>query len=158
MMDRENSLTNIIYDILIAETPDNAPGTQSELIEQLKLKKINVNQSSISRALKKLGAIKARDSLGRTIYKIPEQQQLQNSQNITKQIYDLVTNISYNETTIVIKTRPGSASLVSYHLDELCNDFILGTIAGDDTIFVSPYSVDEIRECVAKVKATLMSL
>ena len=36
----------------------------------------------------------------------------------------------------VIKTRPGYASSIAYNIDNSDNPYILGTIAGDDTIFI----------------------
>ena len=44
----------------------------------------------------------------------------------------------------VIKTRPGYASAIAYNIDNANIDSILGTIAGDDTIFmVVKEGVDE---------------
>jgi transcriptional regulator of arginine metabolism len=54
---------------------------------------------------------------------------------------------------IVINTTPGSASLVARQLDQTRPEGILGTIAGDDTIFVAPVSSRKIEQTVEAISA-----
>ena len=53
---------------------------------------------------------------------------------------------------IVIHTSPGSASLVARHLDINRPGGILGTIAGDDTIFVAPGKDISIKQTIAAIR------
>lgn len=112
--------------------------TQEELAEKLRRLDFEVTQSTISRDLRKLGAVKAIDTEGQTVYRLPEEFEPPVSGTITDLVLEIVTNGSM----IVIHTAVGSASLVARHLDRLEKDLVLGTIAGDDTIFVAPANTD----------------
>ena len=114
--------------------------TQEELRDMLEAKGHNVNQSTISRDLRKIGAIKGTDNKGRTVYRLSEISQ--ESSFVAQSVGDLILNITHNDSMIVIQTSPGSASLVARHLDMNKPADILGTIAGDDTIFVAAKDTD----------------
>lgn len=128
--------------------------TQEELREQLESLDFEVTQSTISRDLKRLGAIKMTDALGRTIYRLvpPE---MAPAAPFVESLADLVTGIQHNGAMIVMSTTPGSASLIARHIDQLKSKEVLGTIAGDDTIFVAPASVARINETVKFIQQSL---
>lgn len=125
--------------------------TQDELREELLHMKFDVTQSTISRDLRRLGAVKAIDQDGRTVYRLPEEV---TAPVTTSSLRDLVTEIAHNGSIVVIHTTPGSASLVARHLDHYKPGDLLGTIAGDDTIFVAPAS---LRDLKATIRAIEMS-
>ena len=124
--------------------------TQEEIRDMLEEKGHDVNQSTISRDLRKLGAIKATDNKGRTVYRLSENSG--ESSFVSQSIADLVINIDHNDSLIVIQTAPGSASLVARHLDMNRPADILGTIAGDDTIFVAPSKDHSIKQTITAIK------
>jgi transcriptional regulator of arginine metabolism len=124
--------------------------TQEEIRDMLEEKGHDVNQSTISRDLRKLGAIKATDNKGRTIYRLSENSG--ESSFVSQSIADLVINIDHNDSMIVIQTAPGSASLVARHLDMNRPADILGTIAGDDTIFVAPSKDHSMKQTISAIK------
>ncbi|MBI2620153.1 MAG: arginine repressor, partial [Ignavibacteriales bacterium] len=64
--------------------------------------------------------------------------------------------IESNEEMIVVKTLPGRAPGVAAIIDNLRHPLILGTIAGDNTIFVTPVSVKKTAE-VVKIIRSLMT-
>jgi transcriptional regulator of arginine metabolism len=108
---------------------------QEELKRELKLRGHQVNQSTISRHLKKLGAIKILNiKSSSTQYKLPEEEA---PPHINTTLHDLILKIEHNDSLIVIHTVPGAASLIARSLDHFGTEKILGTIAGDDTIFVA---------------------
>jgi transcriptional regulator of arginine metabolism len=124
--------------------------TQEELVHELKRKNFEVTQSTISRDLRKLGVIRAVDSSGRTVYKLSTEPA---PLPVTQQgIKNLITGINHNGSLIVIHTSPGSASLVARQLDILKRDGLLGTLAGDDTVFVAPASVLKIDQLLKSIK------
>lgn len=125
--------------------------TQEELVQELRAQQFEVTQSTISRDLSRLGAVKARDASGRIVYRLPEDQPT--SAPIPTDLKGLVTNVEHNGSLIVILTTPGSASLVAHQLDKTKPEGILGTIAGDDTIFVAPRSTKMIGETIAAILA-----
>ncbi len=110
--------------------------TQDEIREALEAQGHEVTQSTVSRDLRKLEAIKAIDSKGRTIYRLPSDAGAVITPNGS--LMDMILSIVHNDTMIVMHTTPGSASLVARHLDHVKPGGILGTIAGDDTIFIAP--------------------
>ena len=59
--------------------------------------------------------------------------------NTSSPLKNLVLDVDYNDMLIVIKTSPGAAQLIARLLDSIGkSEGILGTIAGDDTIFITP--------------------
>lgn len=125
--------------------------TQEDLRDMLEAKGHDVNQSTISRDLKKIGAIKGVDHKGRTTYRLSD---IAPENFVAQSLADLILSINHNDSMIVIQTTPGSASLVARQLDMNRPADILGTIAGDDTIFVAPsrdftikQTINAIRDC-----------
>jgi transcriptional regulator of arginine metabolism len=117
--------------------------TQETLRKKLQAKGYDIHQSKISRLLRKLDVVKSKNSEGDMVYGLAHDFA---PPVVNATIRDLIVQIIANENTIVIKTSPGSASLIARMLDhKKCN--ILGTIAGDDTIFVAPLSVKDIKQC-----------
>lgn len=124
--------------------------TQEELRDMLESKGHDVNQSTISRDLRKIGAIKGTDNKGRTVYRLSEMSG--ETTFVNQSIGDLILNITHNDSMIVIQTSPGSASLVARHLDMNKPANILGTIAGDDTIFVAPSKDHSIKQTISAIR------
>lgn len=130
---------------------EGAAGTQVELCEALRQRNFDVTQSTVSRDLRRIGAIKTTNAEGEIIYRMPGDQVPQPL--ISPDLGDLVTEIQANENMIVLHTTPGSASLVARHLDHHRTRLgILGTLAGDDAIFIVPVSVKKITEVIQKIK------
>ncbi len=128
--------------------------TQEELAIELYKRRFDVTQSTISRDLRKIGAVKAIDQSGRTVYRLPTEG---NSPESTAASYStglrgLMLDIQHNGAMIVIHTTPGSASLVARFLDQTKPAGILGTIAGDDTIFVAPASMKLAQDTIQAIE------
>ena len=118
-------------------------GNQADLVEMLKEQGIDTTQSSVSRALKKLNAVKKTDENGKSVYVLAHTV----SGLKTVGFFDsLVNRVMDNGQMIVIHTRPGTANTVAKFIDDHAFDLVMGTIAGDDTIFIVPTHVDRIRE------------
>lgn len=129
---------------------DGEMSTQEELVSELKRLNFSVTQSTISRDLRRLGAIKAQDTTGRTVYKLPSEY-TGVAPIATGGLKGLIVDIQHNGSMIVVHTPPGSASLVARHLDQTKPAGLLGTIAGDDTIFVAPVSSKRIDETMKAI-------
>lgn len=122
-------------------------GTQEELCEALKERNYNVTQATVSRDIKELCLIKIPDGTGYK-YAFPETPGMKNSHERMKRVFqELVVTIDYSENIIVIKTIPGSAQSIAFHIDHsMDNPNILGNVAGDDTIFVVVKPKEAIEE------------
>ena len=98
----------------------------------------NINQSKVSRMLTKFGAVRTRNAKMEMVYCLPAELGVPTT---TSPLKNLVLDVDHNDAVVVIHTSPGAAQLIARLLDSLGkSQGILGTIAGDDTIFVTPYS------------------
>lgn len=126
--------------------------TQEELVEELRKQKFVVTQSTISRDLTRLSAVKTRDATGRIVYRLPHDV-VEVAPLPASNLKGLMVDIQHNGSLIVIRTTPGSASLIASQLDLTKPEGILGTIAGDDTIFVAPKSPRTIQRTIDAILA-----
>ncbi len=130
--------------------------TQKSLCDELNNLGFNVNQSTISRLLRNIGAIKTKDLNGQIIYCLPKESTPPPTET---QLSNLVINIQKNETMVVIHTSPGGAQLISRILDHnLAVIHAIGIISGDDTIFVCPESIENTAACHREVNHILRLL
>ena len=121
--------------------------TQETICIALEAKGHQINQSKVSRLLRRINAVKSKNDNGEMTYRLPHDVL---PPPMTASLSNLIIDITANEVMIVIKTSPGSASLIARIIDDKkCQ--ILGTIAGDDTIFVAPQSVEKIKETLSLV-------
>lgn len=120
-------------------------GSQSEIVKALQDQGHgNINQSKVSRLLSKFGAVRTRNAKQQMVYCLPAELGVPTT---SSQLRNLVIDIDRNEAMVVIKTSPGAAQLIARLLDSLGKaEGILGTIAGDDTIFITPTSDTDIEE------------
>lgn len=148
-MDRLQTLKEILY--------DGSASTQDEIREALEKKKFSVTQSTVSRDLKRVGAVKTLDGDGHTVYKLGEEMLNPPVPGpVANSMKDLVMEVSSNGMMIVVHTSPGSASLVARHIDARMGEEVMGTIAGDDTIFVAPSDVRKTRATLLAIQKTLI--
>lgn len=112
-------------------------GSQSEIVTALQEMGFdNINQSKVSRMLSKFGAVRTRNMKMEMVYQLPVELSVPTTSSPLK---NLVVDIDYNAALIVVKTSPGAAQLIARLLDSIGkSEGILGTIAGDDTIFITP--------------------
>lgn len=126
-------------------------GSQNEIVDALKKQGFTgINQSKISRMLSKFGAVRTRNTKMEMIYCLPNELSVPNTSSPLK---NLVLDVDHNAMLIVIKTTPGAAQLIARLLDSIGkSEGILGTIAGDDTIFVTPTNDKPIAELLQNIQ------
>ena len=113
--------------------------TQEELRELLAKEKYDVTQATLSRDLAKLGARRASRPSGGTAYELPEAPvAMARAEETLAGFAEMVINVDDNGSLVVIRTRPGAASAVALAIDTARLAEVLGTLAGDDAIFVAP--------------------
>ena len=112
-------------------------GSQEELVARLALAGISATQTTVSRDLDELGAVKQRHE-GSIRYALPDRiDWRQAGERLDRILGEWVVSIETAGGLIVMRTPPGSANLVASALDFAALPEIAGTIAGDDTIFVA---------------------
>lgn len=127
--------------------------SQEELAALLKKKGFDVTQATLSRDLAELGVSRIHTEKGMQ-YTINGHHE---ETKITPLVTREVSSIEHNEVLIVIRTLPGRAQGVASYLDSLRNPMILGTVAGDDTVFVTPASVKKIASIEKHLKELLFT-
>jgi transcriptional regulator of arginine metabolism len=120
----------------------DAVASQEELAERLSSLGFAVTQATISRDLERIGAVKVRRG-GQSTYSLPEQLQSASGPRLASVLRDFARSIEAAASLVVIKTPPGSAHLVGVALDQSELAEIVGTICGDDTIFVACESAEK---------------
>ena len=111
-------------------------GTQEELRRLLLAQGIHVNQATLSRDLAQLGARHAARPGGGTVYDLAEPG-VQDPLSALRELGHRVLSIDANPALLVIKTEPGSAPAVARALDLARLPESLGTLAGDDAVFLA---------------------
>ena len=133
-----------------------AVANQAQLVALLGEEGIEATQTTVSRDLEDLGAVKVRLPGGETAYALPElpAQQIAPEDHLRRVLGEWVVEVSHSSNLVVLRTPPGSAHVVGSALDRSGLDGVLGTVAGDDTVLVV---VDE-RHGGAEVAAGLAAV
>lgn len=136
---------------------------QEELLTALRKEGFQLTQATLSRDLKQLKVAKATSMHGRYIYVLPNEtmyKRVSTPQSV-KEMMQVpgFLSINFSGNLGVIRTRPGYASSIAYNIDNNHIDEIIGTIAGDDTIFIvikqgveKEEVIDALREVVPNMK------
>lgn len=152
-----NSITAALREILLEGKACN----QTEILKALHAKGLNCSQPKISRLLNQIGAVKVVDDKGKTHYRLPHEAGLIHEMTYPQEkllMQHWILSMVDNESLIVIHTSPGAAAMVARVIDQQRSSLgVLGTIAGDDTIFVSPKKIVDIKLIMDKL-TTLLKL
>ncbi len=118
----------------------NEIGSQEELLNELKKEGFVVTQATLSRDLKQLKVAKAASMNGHYVYVLPNETMYKRVHTPLRATEMMAVpgfqSINFSGNIGVIHTRPGYASSIAYNIDNSEIPEILGTIAGDDTIFI----------------------
>ena len=137
----------------------NELGNQEEVLKALRKEGFKLTQATLRRDLKQLKVAKAASMNGKYVYVLP-------NETMYKRIHkplspgEMMRNpgfisINFSGNMGVIKTRPGYASSIAYDIDNCDIPEILGTIAGDDTIFIvikEGFSHEETTESLNRLR------
>ena len=115
-------------------------GSQDELLAALQKEGFKLTQATLSRDLKQLKVAKAASMSGSYVYVLPNETMYKrvSTPNSIREMLKVpgFVSINYSGNMGVIKTRPGYASSIAWNIDNSDIPEIIGTIAGDDTIFI----------------------
>lgn len=118
----------------------NEIGSQEEALQALQKEGFNLTQATLSRDMKQLKVAKAASMNGKYVYVLPNETMYRRvpKPKLAKEMLETpgYISISFSGNMAVVKTRPGYASAIAYNIDNSDLPDILGTIAGDDTIFL----------------------
>lgn len=130
--------------------------TQQDLTVALSSVGFDVTQATVSRDIKELGLIKKLNSDGNYIYarnSTPDNDGV--SEKMAVIFSQSVISASFAQNIIVLKTLSGMAQGAAAALDSMNHPEILGTIAGDDTIFIVAGSEESASRFCRKLEAMI---
>ena len=111
--------------------------TQEELTEKLNELGINTTQATVSRDIKELSLVKMPARSGDSKYALPVATEALGFTPKLRMIFrECVRKVDIAQNIVCIKTINGMGNAAAYGLDAIKDDNLVGTIAGDDTIFV----------------------
>ncbi len=132
--------------------------TQEELQKLLEDSGFVTTQATISRDIKDLRLIKTLSHKGSYYYTVPNQDIHRGlALNISKVFVEAIRTVDHAENIVVIKCMSGLANAVCAAIDSSEWDGLLGTIAGDDTIFLLLRTKEQALEMEDYVKEVLES-
>ena len=130
--------------------------TQYQLTEELMKHGFSVTQATISRDIKDMGLVKVASADNTYCYGYqPGISTINTFDRTRKMLRDNLLKVDTGRDMIVLRTLPGTAQGVAFCLDSLSWKEIVGTLAGDDTIFVVPRADVDITALVEKIQGLI---
>ncbi|WP_313345554.1 arginine repressor [Sedimentibacter sp.] len=129
--------------------------TQEELADGLKAMGIDVTQATISRDIKELRLVKVMSKNGKYKYATIGQSQEGITDRLNKIFENSVVSIDNALNIIVLKTIPGAAQICASAIDYMGVDNIVGTLAGDDTVFVAIRTMEDVEKVLEEFKKNI---
>lgn len=124
------------HEVILSLIEKENIGTQEALLERLIEEGFSVTQATISRDIKALRLIKTPTGDGEYKYVYVQKE----SEDYTQKYYSIlshsVVSVNYAGNMAVVKCYTGMAQAACTAVDSIVTDKIVGTLAGDDTIFV----------------------
>ncbi len=126
--------------------------TQDEIITRLKEAGYRATQATISRDIKDLRLVKTLGSDGKYRYTSAQNRNADLRSSFAQLFSNSVTSVDCAQNLVVIKTLSGMANAVCAAMDSTENAAVIGTIAGDDTIFVACRTTESAAELAENLK------
>ena len=142
-----------IQDIIARESVS----TQGELVERLQADGIRVTQATVSRDINELRLVRLPVGKGRHRYALAQTTGHTDAlEELARLFQNFVHDVDRGENMLVIRTAEGHASGVALLLDRVRRDDIVGTIAGEDTIFVVARTTTEAESIMEEFHALML--
>src|SRR6185295_8731618 len=125
--------------------------SQEELLEGLLARKIEVSQSTLSRDIQELGLAKS----GGVYTVMGSEPPRSSDETIRRILREFLTDVAVAQNLVVLKTGPGHASTLSQAIDDAGWEEIVGSLAGDNTVFIAVRSDKESRRVADRIREYL---
>ncbi|AZA11346.1 Arginine repressor [Corynebacterium gerontici] len=140
-MPRSNITRTVRQTMIVDILQKHKVHSQMQLSELLEAEGVSITQGTLSRDLDELGAKKYRPEFGRGYYVIgnDEVSLAKTSgarEKLRKMLDELLVSIDHSGNIAVLRTPPGAAAFLASFIDRVGMQEVVGTIAGDDTVFV----------------------
>ena len=148
----KNNRQTMILDIIAKEDVE----TQEQLLEHLSRRGVASTQATISRDIKQLHLVKEPTGQGRYRYAVSVQKTKLNFADKLRTIFrESVVSVEAAQNIVVLKTIEGMAQGAAFALDNMGDTDIVGTLAGDDTIFLVFHDTIQALDFCEQVKQML---
>ncbi|MGM9627723.1 MAG: arginine repressor [Faecousia sp.] len=130
--------------------------TQEQLLQELQEAGFTSTQATISRDIKELRIVKELTSFGTYRYTTAAKEVPNTFSTRLNTIFrECVTNFDYAQNIIVIHTLPGLANAAASAVDAMNMSVVLGTLAGDDTVFIVMRDTNAAAAFCGEIKGLL---
>lgn len=126
--------------------------TQEELADALRMRGIQVTQATVSRDIKELRLLKVLTPMGSYKYATADKAENGLTDRFIRMLAESVLSVADSGNMIVVKTLSGSAAVAAEALDSFHWPEVLGTIAGDNTIFMVIRSLEDVPVVVGRIQ------
>ena len=126
--------------------------TQEELAEHLRRKGYKVTQATVSRDIKELRLIKIAGRQSAYCYAKPGRREAAINERMIRLMSDSTLSVDYAGQMIVVKTLSGSANAAAEAIDNMNWKEVLGTIAGDNTVFLVVRNDGDAADIAARIQ------
>ena len=132
---------------------ENAIETQEEILVYLREHGFDVTQATVSRDIKQLKLVKTQTNDGRYKYSVSSNNSRENiSSKFVSLFSETVTGIDYANNIVVVKCYVGMANAACAAFDAMKFDGVVGTLSGDDTIFIAMRNEELAKELTVELK------
>ncbi|MCF0145738.1 MAG: arginine repressor [Eubacterium sp.] len=133
-------------------------GTQEELAGKLNERGYHVTQATVSRDIREMKLTKIAGESGAIRYAMLQAKEQNEAARYVRMLRDAVRSIQTAENILVIHTAPGMAMAAAAVIDEIGWPEIVGSIAGDNTIFCAVRSREEAVQVMKRLTKMLEKL
>ncbi|NMA06351.1 MAG: arginine repressor [Ruminococcaceae bacterium] len=135
---------------------NNTISTQQDLMNYLSEHGFEITQATVSRDMKELGLTKALNENGVYCYRLPKSASTNEVISKFRRIFrESVISLKISGNIVIIKCFTGMGNAACEALDIMEFEQILGTIAGDNTIFAVVESADKGEELISELNKLL---
>ena len=139
--------------LLLEIVRERTPRTQEEVVELMADRGVEVSQVTLSRDLRDLGVVKSPEG-----YREPGAAPRPSEDALLRTLRDFVVGVEAAQNLVVLKTNPGGAAAVALGLDRSGWEEIVGTVAGDDTIFAATASASAAKELAERLRFSVFRI
>lgn len=131
---------------------EEAIETHEKLAEALLRQGIEVSQSTLSKDLRELGVVRVPSADGGFRYRLPDSgATLRDRHILERELGDFLINVEQAQNLLVVKTLSGHAQSVCEAVDRIGWSETVGTIAGENTIFIATRSSAEAEALARQI-------
>ena len=143
-------------DAILRAIEENHIDTQEQLAEALRQAGMQVTQATISRDIRELGLSKIALGNGNSCYAtLVRTDDVEKNERLGRIFAESVLSVAQADNLIIIKTLSGSGSAAAELIDSLPWPEIVGTLAGDNTIFVAVQSREKVHAVIQRFQEML---